>query len=210
VAEVRHPIFARFFNRLSDVMEREIGSQRDELLAGLSGRVLEVGAGNGANFRHYPGTVEEVVAVEPEPFLREKAEQAARDAPIPVRVVDAVAGELPVESDSVDAAVASLVLCTIPDAHGALSEMRRVLKPGGELRFMEHVRSDQPRKARVQRMSDGSGIWPLLGGGCNCSRDTVASIKAAGYSIERVESFSLGPAWWITNPHVLGAARAPQ
>jgi len=191
-------------------MEREIGTQRDQLLAGLSGRVVEVGAGNGANFRHYPQAVEEAVAIEPEPYLRAKAEQAARDAPVRVRVVEGVAGKLPLESGSVDAAIASLVLCTIPDGPGALREMRRVLKPGGELRFLEHVRSDKPHKARVQRISDGSGIWPLLGGGCHCSRDTVASIKSAGYSIERVDSFSLGPSWWITNPHVLGAARAPQ
>jgi ubiquinone/menaquinone biosynthesis C-methylase UbiE len=191
-------------------MEREIGSYRERLLACLSGRVVEVGAGNGANFRHYPRTVEEVVAVEPEPYLREKAELAAREAPVHVRVVGGVAGELPLESGSVDAAVSSLVLCTIPDGPGALAEMRRVLKPAGELRFMEHVRSDQPRKARAQLMSDRSGIWPLLGGGCHCSRDTVSSIEAAGYSIERIDSFSLGPSWWITNPHVLGAARAPQ
>jgi ubiquinone/menaquinone biosynthesis C-methylase UbiE len=191
-------------------MEREIGTQRDELLAGLSGRVVEVGAGNGANFRHYPRTVEEVVAVEPEPYLREKAQGAARDAPVPVRVVEGIADRLPVESHSVDAAISSLVLCTIPDAQGALAEMRRALRPGGELRFLEHVRSDEPRKARMQHMSDRSGIWPLLGGGCHCSRDTVASIEAAGYSIERIDSFSLGPSWWITNPHVLGAARAPR
>jgi ubiquinone/menaquinone biosynthesis C-methylase UbiE len=209
ISEVRHPIFARFFNRLSDFMEREIGGQRDELLAGLSGRVVEVGAGNGANFRHYPQSVEEVVAVEPEPYLRSKAEQAARQAPVPVRVLEGVAGQLPLAAASVDAAVASLVLCTIPDGAGALAEMRRVLKSGGELRFLAHVRSDGPRKARVQRISDGSGIWPLLGGGCHCSRDTVGSIEAAGYSIERVDTFSLGPSWWITNPHVLGAARAP-
>lgn len=191
-------------------MEREIGSQRDELLAGLSGRVVEVGAGNGANFRHYPPAVEEVVAVEPEPYLRAKAEQAAREAPVTVRVMDGTADELPLEPDSVDAAIASLVLCTIPDGPGALAEMSRVLKPGGELRFLEHVRSDEPRKARVQRMSDSSGIWPLMGGGCHCSRDTLAAIETAGYSIERVDSFSLGPSWWITNPHVLGVARAPR
>jgi ubiquinone/menaquinone biosynthesis C-methylase UbiE len=191
-------------------MEREIGSQRDELLTGLSGRIVEVGAGNGANFRHYPPAVAEVVAVEPEPYLRAKAEQAAREASVPVRVMDGTADELPLEPGTVDAAVASLVLCTIPDGPGALAEMRRVLKPGGELRFLEHVRSDGPRKARVQRMSDRSGIWPLLGGGCHCSRDTLAAIETAGYSIERMESFSLGPSWWITNPHVLGVARAPR
>jgi ubiquinone/menaquinone biosynthesis C-methylase UbiE len=191
-------------------MEHEIGAQRDELLAGLAGRVVEVGAGNGANFRHYPPSVEEVVAVEPEPYLREKAQQAAQTAPVTVRVLDAVGASLPLEADSFDAAVASLVLCTIPDGPGALAEMRRVLRPGGELRFLEHVRSDNPRKARVQRVSDGSRIWPLLGGGCHCSRATLAAIETAGYSIERVDSFSLGPSWWITNPHVLGTARAPQ
>lgn len=191
-------------------MEREIGTQRDELLAGLSGRIVEVGAGNGANFRHYPQEVDEVVAVEPEPYMRARAEEAARDAPVRVRVLDAVAEKLPLESDSVDAAVTSLVLCTIPDGPGALAEIRRVLKPGGELRFLEHVVSDTPYKARVQRMSDGSGVWPLVGGGCHCSRDTLGSIEAAGYSLERVERFSLGPPWWITNPHVLGIARAPR
>lgn len=210
MSEVRHPIFARFFNRLSGLMEQEIGSQRDELLSELSGRVAEVGAGNGANFRHYPRTVEEVVAIEPEPFLRAKAEQAAREAPIPVRVVEGLAAALPLQSGSVDAVVSSLVLCTIPDGPGALAEMRRVLKPGGELRFLEHVRSDQPRKARIQRISDSSGIWPLLGGGCHCSRDTLAAIEAAGYAIDRVESVTVGPSWWITNPHVLGMARAPR
>lgn len=190
-------------------MEREISSERDRLLAGLSGRVVEVGAGNGANFRHYPQSVEEVVALEPEPYLRARAEAAARQAPVTVRVLDAVAASLPLETGGFDAAVASLVLCTIPDAAGALTELRRVLKPGGELRFLEHVRGEQPRKARVQRISDASGIWPLLGGGCHCSRSTLATIETAGYTVDQVDSFSLGPSWWITNPHVLGVARAP-
>lgn len=192
------------------MIEREIGSERDKLLAGLSGRVVEVGAGNGANFRHYPEAVEEVVAVEPEPYLRAKAEQAARDAAVPVRVLDAVAAELPLDSGSVDAAVASLVLCSIPDAPGALVEMRRVLKPGGELRFLEHIRGEHPRKARLQRLSDRSRIWPLFGGGCHCSRDTLGAIEAAGYELQQLDSFSVGPSWWITNPHVLGVAQAPR
>jgi SAM-dependent methyltransferase len=208
IGAVHHPIFARFFIGLSKLMEREIGSYRDQLLAGLSGRVLEVGAGNGMNFGHYPETVEEVVAIEPEPYLRAQAEEAALSAPVPVRVVDAVAGELPLETGSVDAAIASLVLCSISDAGGALAEMRRVLKPGGELRVLEHVRSGSTRKARVQRISDGSGIWPLLAGGCHCGRDTIAEIKAAGYAIGEVSELNFGPSWWITNPHVLGVARA--
>ncbi|MGH2780212.1 MAG: class I SAM-dependent methyltransferase [Thermoleophilaceae bacterium] len=209
-SSVHHPIFARFFDRLSRLMEREVGQHRRQLLAGLSGRVVEIGAGNGMNFQHYPTTVEEVVALEPEGYLRVKAEQASRDAPVPVSIRDGVADPLPLESDSVDAAVASLVLCTVPDLGRALGELRRVLKAGGELRFLEHVRSDRPRKARIQERLDRSGIWPRVGGGCHCARDTVAAIEAAGFHIERINSLNFGPSWIITNPHVLGIAHAAQ
>jgi ubiquinone/menaquinone biosynthesis C-methylase UbiE len=207
-SSVRHPIFARFFDRLSRLMEREVGEHRHELLAGLSGRVVEIGAGNGMNFQHYPPTVEDVVALEPEGYLRHKAEQAARDAPVRLSIRDGLADPLPLESDSVDAAVASLVLCTVPDPARALGELRRVLKPGGELRFLEHVRSDRPRKAGIQTRLDRSGVWPRVGGGCHCARDTVAAIKSAGFQIERVQSLDFGPSWIVTNPHVLGLARA--
>ncbi len=205
---VRHPVFARFFDRLSHLMEPEAGERRDELLAGLSGRVVEVGAGNGINFGHYPPSVTELVAIEPEPYLRAKAEDARRHASVPVRVGDGIAADLPLEDGSCDGAVASLVLCTVPDVEAALAELRRVLKPGGELRFMEHVRSDTPRKARLQGWLDRSGIWPLLGGGCHCGRDTVAAIKAAGFEIGHLTHFSLGSDWMATNPHVCGQARA--
>lgn len=206
---VRHPIFARFFDRLSRLMEREVGEHRQELLAGLSGRVVEVGAGNGMNFQHYPARVEEVVALEPEAYLRDKAEQAARDAPVRVTVRDGLADPLPLQDREFDAAIASLVLCTVPDPGRALAELRRVLKPGGELRFLEHVRSERPRKARLQERLDRSGIWPRVGGGCHCARDTVAAIEAAGFHIERSRSLDFGPSWVITNPHILGVARAP-
>jgi ubiquinone/menaquinone biosynthesis C-methylase UbiE len=206
-AEVRHPLFARFFDRLSRLMEKEAGERRDELLEGLSGRVLEIGAGNGLNFRHYPATVEEVVALEPEAYLRAKAEQAALDAPVRVSVRDGVAEPLPFEDDSFDAAIASLVLCTVPDQGRTLSEMKRVLRPGGELRFLEHVRSDRPRKARLQEWLDDAGVQPRIAGGCHCARDTVRAIEAAGFRIERVRSFALGASWLYTNPHVIGAAR---
>jgi ubiquinone/menaquinone biosynthesis C-methylase UbiE len=209
VTHVRHPLFARFFTRLSRVMEREIGEHRDRLLGGLSGRVLEVGAGNGMNFRHYPPEVEDVVAIEPEPYLRARALEAARGAPVSVRVLDAVAEELPFDDASFDAGVMSLVLCTIPDQPQALAELRRVLRPSGTLRFMEHVRSDEPRKARAQAIADRSGVWPLVGGGCHCSRGTVEAIERAGFAVGEVSSFDLGPSWGITNPHVLGTATAP-
>jgi SAM-dependent methyltransferase len=206
-AEVRHPIFARFFNQLAKLIEKEIGKHRHELLEGLSGRVVEIGAGNGMNFQHYPSTVDEVVAPEPEPYLRSKAEEAARFAPVPVSVSDAAADPLPFDDASFDAGVASLVLCTVPDPALALAELQRVVKPGGDLRFMEHVRSDSARKARWQDWLDHSGLWPRVAGGCHCSRDTVAAIKAAGFEVERVRTFDLGPSWGITNPHVAGVAR---
>lgn len=206
-AEVRHPLFARLFDRLSRLMEKEAGERRDELLEGLSGRVLEIGAGNGLNFSHYPATVEEVVALEPEAYLRTKAEQAALDARVRVSVRDGVAEPLPFEDDSFDAAIASLVLCTVPEPGRALSEVKRVLNPGGELRFLEHVRSDGPRKARLQEWLDDAGVQPRIAGGCHCARDTVRAIESAGFRIERVRSFALGPSWFYTNPHVIGAAR---
>jgi SAM-dependent methyltransferase len=204
--EVRHPIFARVLDRLARLEEREIGQHRDELVAGLSGRVVEIGAGNGMNFAHYPSTVEEVVALEPEPYLRGKAQEAAGRATVRVTVRDGLADRLPLEDATVDAAVASLVLCTVPDPARALAELRRVLRPGGELRFFEHVRSDRPRKARIEQRLDSSGVWPHIGGGCHCARDTLAAIQAAGFRIERMRSLDVGPSWLHTNPHVLGMA----
>jgi ubiquinone/menaquinone biosynthesis C-methylase UbiE len=205
---VRHPIFARLFDRLSRVMEAEAGPYREEMLAGLSGTVVEVGAGNGINFSHYPAGVDQVIALEPEPYMRAKAEAAAAAAAIPVTVQDATADALPVESGQADAVIASLVLCSVPDPRSALAELRRVVKPGGELRFLEHVRADGEGKARFQRTLDRSGLWPLVGGGCHCSRDTVGAIEAAGFTVTKVRRVELGPGWLITNPHVLGAAQA--
>jgi len=208
VDEVRHPLFARFFHRFAGLMERELAEHRDELLAGLSGRVLEIGAGNGMNFRHYPATVDEVVALEPEAYLRSKAEEAARAAPVKVEVRSGLADRLPLEDASVDAVVSSLVLCSVPDQRSALAEFKRVLKPGGELRFLEHVRSQRPRMARVQGVFDRTGIWPRMIGGCHCARDTAGAIRAAGFEIERMRDFGVGPALGLTYPHVLGTARA--
>jgi ubiquinone/menaquinone biosynthesis C-methylase UbiE len=188
-------------------MEQEAGAHRDELLAGVHGRVVEIGAGNGMNFAHYPSTVEEVVAVEPEPYLRRKAEAAARDAGVRVTVLDGRADPLPFADASFDVAVASLVLCSVPDPAGALSELRRVLKPGGELRFMEHVRANGAGKSTVQDGLDRTGLWPLLAGGCHCARDTAATITASRFEIEAVRSYSLGPSWMVANPHVVGSAR---
>jgi ubiquinone/menaquinone biosynthesis C-methylase UbiE len=206
MTDIRHPLFARVFDRLSRVMEKEVGPWRDQLLAGLSGRVLELGAGNGINFSHYPDTVTEVIALEPEPYMRAKAEAAALLARVPVTVRPGAADAIELPDASVDAAVASLVLCSVPDQARALAELHRVVKPGGELRFLEHVRASGPGKIRVQNAADRIGIWPLMAGGCHCSRDTVGAIRAAGFEVLQAEDHDLGPSWGITNPHVLGSA----
>jgi ubiquinone/menaquinone biosynthesis C-methylase UbiE len=206
--EVHHPLFARFFDRLSRAIEPEAGRYREELLSDLSGRVFELGAGNGINFSHYPQTVEQVIAIEPEPYLRAKAERAARSAQVSVEVRPGVADELDLPDASFDAAVASLVLCTVPDQARALRELRRVLKPGGQLRFFEHVSSPAAAKARVQAIADASRVWPRIGGGCHCARDTLTAIAEAGFDVQRSRNVDVGPSWMLTNPHVLGWAVA--
>lgn len=206
---VHHPLFARFYARVLARNEpAELRAFRDELLAGLSGRVVEVGAGSGANFPHYPPEVSEVVAVEPESYLREQAVAAAAKAPVPVTVLDGVADALPLADASCDAAVACLVLCTVPDQASALAELRRVLKPGGELRFLEHVRGDTPRMVRAQRFVDRT-FWPRAFGGCHTARDTVAAIAAAGFALERHRDLrprSL-PSFLPVHPQTIGVAR---
>jgi ubiquinone/menaquinone biosynthesis C-methylase UbiE len=182
---VHHPLFARFYTHVLARNEpAELLAYRDELLADLSGRVVEVGAGSGANFPHYPADVTEVVAVEPESYLREQALAGASRASVRVTVLDGIADALPLEDASCDAAVACLVLCTVPDQARALDELRRVLRPGGELRFYEHVRGATPRMERWQRLADRT-FWPHLFGGCHTARDTVSAIEAAGFALER-------------------------
>src|SRR4051794_23764295 len=206
--KVEHPFFARFYLRMASGRKaRGEDEYRTELLAGLSGRVVEVGAGNGLNFPLYPETVDEVVAVEPEPLLREAATKNATDAPVPVKVIEGVSGRLPVEDESFDAGVASLVLCSVPDQQRALAELRRVIRPGGELRFYEHVVANKPVPARLQRLADAT-FWPRVGGGCHLSRDTGAAIEQAGFTIEESKRFSFSPGAPVPPlPHILGVAR---
>lgn len=208
VEDVRHPIFARIYTRLSRVMEQQGAAvHRTRLLQGLSGEVLEVGAGNGMNFRHYPPSVTRVLAVEPEPYLRRQAQRNAAEAPVPIEVVDGVAGALPVPDRSYDAVVCSLVLCSVPDQHAALVDVRRALRPGGELRFFEHVRAGSRPLASVQKALDAT-VWPHVAGGCHASRDTAAAIARAGFEVTELDAFRFpdGPVPAPTAPHVLGRA----
>jgi len=207
---IEHPFFARMYPRFAaQADERGQAEHRRKLLDGITRRVVEVGAGNGRNFRHYPASVSEVVAVEPEPRLRELAESEAASACVPVRVVAGEAAALPLEDESFDVGVASLVLCSVAEQAEALAELRRVIRPGGELRFYEHVVSPSARLARMQRLADRL-FWPRLGAGCHCSRDTQLVIKASGFEVESCRRLEFKPSVLIgswTKPHILGVAR---
>jgi SAM-dependent methyltransferase len=205
-AEVHNRFFSRIWVRMKDPAEAVEHRRRN--LSGLTGRVIELGAGDGRNFKLYPPEVTEVLAVEPEPYLRERAEAAAREAAVAVRVVAGVADRLPAQDASFDAGVASLVLCTVPDQARALAELRRVIRPGGELHFFEHVVSHNPRQARIENLLDH--VWPRVAGGCHPNRDTGAAIEAAGFDLESFDRFGFTPGFPVPKiAHILGVARRP-
>ncbi len=208
--KVSHPIAARLYAGQAEKAERlGLAERRTQLLSGLSGRVLEIGAGTGSNFRHYPAGVSEVVALEPEPYLRGLAEKAASDAAVNVRVLDAAAEALPFADGEFDATVASLVLCSVTDPALALAELFRVTSSGGELRFNEHVRSHSRPVARIQQTADRLG-WPHVAGGCHLGRDTEALMRAAGFEIRSLERYSFRiPPLDPAKPHIIGTATRP-
>jgi SAM-dependent methyltransferase len=203
------PRFARMYVRsAASAEERGATDHRRRLLEGLRGTVVEIGAGHGLNFPPYPPEVTEVIAIEPEPTLRGQAQLAAERSNVPVRVLAGVADELPLEDASADAVVASLVLCSVPDQPRALAEIRRALRPGGELRFYEHViPRSQPKRVLFQ-VIDRSGIWPAIAGGCHAARDTTTAITQAGFDIEEIERFGFSAnRFQPLVPHILGTAR---
>ena len=207
--QVKHPLFARFFTRTAARNEqRGQAGLRRELLVGLSGVVVEVGAGSGLNFGHYPPQVRAVIAVEPEPYLREKAARAARSVPVGVHVTGGTASRLPVGGALASAVVVSGVLCSVPDVAAALTEFRRVLRPGGELRFYEHVRARHPLRGRYQDAA--ALVWPRMMGGCHPNRDTMAAITGAGYRISSCRElvFPPGARFSPVAPRILGRAAA--
>jgi SAM-dependent methyltransferase len=189
---------------LRSTEEAGLHGMRTGLLAEARGRVLELGAGTGVNVELYPEAVEELVLVEPDPHmakrLRARTAQSGREATI----VEASAEDLPFEGDRFDTAVATLVLCTIPDPERALSELGRVLKPGGRLLFIEHVRSRDPRLAVWQDRLEKP--WLFLGDGCHCNRDTVATISASSLRLGEVEHDRLPKSPPIVRPLVRGSA----
>ena len=203
--------FARLLERREarrpDPVQREL---RARLLSGLRGRVLEVGSGDGRSFEHYPPEVEHVRAVEPDATARAAAEPRARSAAVPIDVVAGVAVPLDAADESFDAAVVMGVLCSVPDPAAALAELRRVLRPGGELRFWEHVRSRNAGFRALQRGLDRL-FWTASLGGCETTRDTEAAIRAAGFRVESIErGFHSSSLLTVTSaPYILGVARRP-
>ncbi len=202
--------FARYLERRElrrpDPGAREL---RQRLLAGLRGSVIEVGAGDGRSFEHYPPEVTRLVAVEPDAAARAAAAERARGARMPIELVDGAAEKLPAENGAFDAAVVMGLLCSVPDPMLALRELRRVTSPGGELRFWEHVRSKHVLFRGVQRAADRL-FWTRSLGGCETTRDTEAAIRTAGYEIETLErGFHSSSLLTITSaPYVLGIARS--
>jgi ubiquinone/menaquinone biosynthesis C-methylase UbiE len=198
-----HPIFAALYDRMATSAERRwMGGRRRRLLAGASGAVLEIGGGTGANLPHYRD-VDLVTVAEPDPFMRKRLSQKLADARVPVEVSEAGAEALPFPDGSVDTVVSTLVLCTVPDQGSALDEIRRVLRPGGRLLFIEHVRAEGSAARWQDRLEP---LWRRLFGGCHPNRDTVAAFEESGFEIESFESFLPPDPLSVLMPCVQGSA----
>jgi ubiquinone/menaquinone biosynthesis C-methylase UbiE len=206
-----HPIFARFYDRLLAGTERAgLSDMRRELLAGASGRVLELGAGTGSNLEHYTDAVTDLVMTEPDPHMASRLrDRLARDpgAAGNPSVVEASAEDLPFDDGSFDTVVATLVLCTIPNQQRALAEARRVLVEGGKLLFLEHVRSTRPGAARWQDRLERP--WGFFAAGCHPNRPTGQAIADAGFWIDSLEPGKLPKAPRIVRPLIRGVAQRP-
>jgi ubiquinone/menaquinone biosynthesis C-methylase UbiE len=195
---------AMFYDRFMQVSEEAcLAAWRSELLAGLSGAVLEVGAGTGATLALYPKTVARLVMCEPDPHMRKRLRAKA---PRHVEVSDASAERLPFESGTFDAVVCSLVLCSVPEQTAALAEISRVLRPGGRLVFLEHVAADnRPGRLKWQRRIEP--VWKRVMDNCHLTRRTEAAIGAAGFEFEAIKRESIRKALPIVRPSIRGVAR---
>jgi ubiquinone/menaquinone biosynthesis C-methylase UbiE len=198
-------VFAAGYDKFMAGTEKAgLADHRKKLLERARGRVLEVGGGTGANLPFYGNDVEEVVVTEPEEPMARRLERKVGDSSVPARVVRAPAEQLPFEDASFDFVVSTLVLCTVSDPARALAEIHRVLKPEGQLLFVEHVRSDSDKLARWQDRLNG--INKRVGHGCNCNRRTLENIEGAGFSIADIEHDRLPKAPPFVRPLIVGAA----
>ncbi|MFM8889781.1 MAG: class I SAM-dependent methyltransferase [Solirubrobacterales bacterium] len=201
---------ARIYDPILWLGERSgLARSRQLLLSGARGDVIEVGAGTGLNLPRYPTEARErLVLVEPELHKSLTLAERAGGIPVETEVIRATAEALPLEADSFDTAVVTLCLCTVPEPEAALAEIARVLKPGGNLLFMEHVRSERPRLGRLQDRLRRS--WAALADGCQCNRRTVETIELAGFEVEvdhGADGALMPP---VARPIVSGKARVAQ
>lgn len=179
---------------------------RAELLEPVRGAVLEIGSGTGANLEHYPATVRRLVLCEPDPHMRAPLTRRAYASPLPTEVVDASAESLPYGPDRFDFVVGTLVLCSVQSPASALAEIRRVLKPGGQFLYMEHVAAEgNPGRLALQRACEP--VWKRVAGNCHLTRDTRRLIESAGFELLSYTRQSMGKALPIVRPCVRGAAR---
>ncbi|HEY0280975.1 MAG TPA: class I SAM-dependent methyltransferase [Solirubrobacterales bacterium] len=199
-------VFARVYDRaLKATEENGLGAMRRDLLETASGRVIEVGAGTGVNLELFGAGVEDLTLVEPDPHMgAQLRKRLSERTPVPAQLVAAPAEALPFPDDTFDTAVAMLVLCTIPDPIAAIDEMARVLKPGGRLLFIEHVRSDDPDRARWQDRLEKP--WRFVADGCHCNRDTEAGLRASAFEVRSLEHGKLPKSPPIARPLIRGTA----
>jgi SAM-dependent methyltransferase len=201
-------VFAAMYDHLLARTERDgLRAHREALLAGATGDVLEIGGGTGANLEFYGDGVRTLTITEPEkPMFRRlerRLERSGRDA----MLLRAPAEDLPFEDAAFDVAVSTLVLCTVDDQPRALRELHRVLRPGGTLMFIEHVRAEDPKLARLQDRMHGINV--CFAHGCHCNRPTLDTIRAPGFEVARVEDDTLTHAPPFVRPLIVGvAARA--
>ena len=203
---IRSSIFAATYDRLSQGSEDAgLRRLRQGLLAGANGRVLEIGAGTGANLGLYSGTIGELVLTEPESPMLRRLQKAVHERMPVAHVLQAPAEDLPFDDGSFDTVVSTLVLCGVPDQERALREVHRVVRPGGQLLFLEHVRSDDPALARFQ---DRVNWLNRLVVQCECNRPTLTTIEAAGFTVSRLERTELPKAPKHVRPLIVGSARS--
>lgn len=177
----------------------EIGRRRHALLSLASGRVLDIGTGTGESFKHLPATVRQLVAVEPDPAMLRQARQRFDEAPVPVCLVQSQSECLPFSSGAFDTVVACLVLCTVGDPAATVAELHRVLRSGGRLLLMEHVRAYDDGLAEWQDLVERP--WSWLHGGCRPNRPTLETVQGAGFRLGPLERYG-----FAVLPHIQGVA----
>ncbi len=204
---LRSRFFAFTYDRFSKGSEEAgLAEMRRNLIADASGDVLEIGGGTGANLGYYGAGVESLTITEPEPPMLKRLERKARAQSPQATVLRAPAEDLPFEDSSFDTVVSTLVLCGVDDQPRAVRELRRVLRPGGRLIFLEHVRSDDPRVATMQRRMNPVNRFFVC---CDCNRPTLDTIRSAGFEVTELEQTELPKAPPYVRPLIVGTATSP-